>query len=566
MSDDEIRIAALEARVAALETEIGALTDQIRSSVATGDRRPPSHGATGLAPPPPPPSARPVAMGAGPPSPAPQPPRRQVHVDSETLLKWGGLGLVVLAVAFVVSTAIQRGWIGPVLQLIGAVGISGSLIGIGVRLRDERRPWAHALSSGGVAALFVTFASSLFLEQASVDLAFVLTLLVGFGALQLARVLDSEWVGATALAGSVIAWLVIADGTAPFIESGAALVVGLLAVVVVAVERGWFGLRLMAELTGLVSVLAFAVAADGANEQLATLVAAAFVTAVVVIVPNRGELAGSWRSLEVRVSTLLAPWAWVALVILFFDSDRAPGWVALGVAAVVVTVCAVGRSRLLEPHLVALLVGASVCTTAGLGILLSTETAWLAVAVQGVGLLLVSRALDAGWLMNLNAAILLVIAGLFAATDGIDAWSVDTTLGADLARLGVIVAVAAAVWLAGLDEIRRIGSGVVLALVLVWLGSVLVHLPEGQGAVSLSWAVVGVSILVLGAVRKLPDMGTAGLLVLALTVAKLLLVDMAEVDTLWRAGLFLIVGLVLLRLGFLLPRLTAATADRTASD
>ena len=44
--------------------------------------------------------------------------------------------------------------------------------------------------------------------------------------------------------------------------------------------------------------------------------------------------------------------------------------------------------------------------------------------------------------------------------------------------------------------------------------------------------------------------------VIGLTVGKLLTVDLREVDALWRAGLFLVVGLGLLRLGFLLPSWT----------
>ena len=36
---------------------------------------------------------------------------------------------------------------------------------------------------------------------------------------------------------------------------------------------------------------------------------------------------------------------------------------------------------------------------------------------------------------------------------------------------------------------------------------------------------------------------------------------MQEVDTLWRAGLFFLVGLGLMRLGFLLPRLTGAEPE-----
>lgn len=537
-------MAELEAQVARLHDHVSPGEDRDRR-LSTLSPPPPQGPAV---PPPPSPSAQPVEMRSSP-------------VESETLLKWGGIGLVVLAIGFAVSTAIQRGWIGPLVQLGGAIAIALGFVGAGLRLRTDRQSWAHALCSGGVAALLVTFASDLFLQEATVESAYVVTLVVALGGLGLSRVVPSEWVAAVALAGGVLGWLAIADGSPPFIESGAALVVGLLAVVVVAVERGWVGLRLLAEGIGAIGVLAFAMTATGTNEQVATVVAAGVVAPLLLLLPNLGDPSGLWRELELRVPMVLGPWLWVVLVALFFDDDGAPGWVALAVAGAVALLGFVGRVRLLIAVEVALLVGASVCLTSAFGILLSTETAWLAIAVQGVGLLALARTLEASRLMGLNAALLLVLAAVFAAVDGVDAWTLDTDLAADAVRLGVVGAVGAGVWLAGLPDLRRVGAPAVLVLVLIWLGSVLVHLPEGQALVSLSWATVGIGILVVGATQKRPKVGTVGLAVLALTVGKLLLVDMAEVDTLWRAGLFLIVGLALLRLGFLLPRLTAANPD-----
>jgi hypothetical protein len=161
----------------------------------------------------------------------------------------------------------------------------------------------------------------------------------------------------------------------------------------------------------------------------------------------------------------------------------------------------------------------------------------------------------------INAAVLLLAAAFFVLVDGVAAWSDDTAVGPDIARLAVIVAIGVGLWLTRQRQVQEAGALALLGLFLLWLGSVLVHLPEGQAAVSVSWAIVGTTILVAGAVRKVPDLGTVGLAVLGLTVAKLLVVDMQEVDTLWRAGLFLLVGLGLMRLGFLLPRLTGATDD-----
>ena len=93
----------------------------------------------------------------------------------------------------------------------------------------------------------------------------------------------------------------------------------------------------------------------------------------------------------------------------------------------------------------------------------------------------------------------------------------------DLDRDAVVGAVAIAVagWQTGHTQARQVGAAVGLGLVLVWLGSVLVHLPQGQAAVSVSWATVGTAVLVAGAVKKVPGLGAAGLAVLGFLLPRL---------------------------------------------
>lgn len=552
LRDDDERMEALEDRIAALEATVASLAG------------PPST----LPPPPstasqpPPPSGPPVETAGAAPAPAGPagpPPRPRVQVDSEALLKWGGVGLVVLAVAFGVSTAIQRGWIGPALQLIGAIGLAFALIGLGIRLEPTRRGWTHALCSGGVAALFVTFASDLFLDQANTDVAFSLTVVSGLVGVGVARFVRSEWVGIVTWLAGLVGWLVIGDGEPPFTASGAAFVAALVVLTAVGVEQQWFGLRAITGLAGLMCGLAFAGAADTGFEHAAAMVAAGLLAVILLIVPSLGDTTPPWRHIEFHVPTLLAPWAWVVIGSSFLDDvDTEAGLVAFAVAAVVAGLAFLLRPRLVPPHVAALVVGASVALTIGFGATFSTEVAWVAVAVQGVGLLFLRRTLPGAWLLYLNAGGLLFAAAISVVVSAEDAWRNDASVGTDVANLAVIVAIGVAGWIVDQREVRNVAGFVVLGLSLLWLGSVLVHAPQGQAAVSLSWAVVGVAILMVGAVQKIPNLGNVGLGVLALTVGKLLLVDMAEVDALWRAGLFLAVGLALLRLGFLLPRWTGA--------
>ncbi|MCP4225560.1 MAG: DUF2339 domain-containing protein, partial [Actinomycetia bacterium] len=92
--------------------------------------------------------------------------------------------------------------------------------------------------------------------------------------------------------------------------------------------------------------------------------------------------------------------------------------------------------------------------------------------------------------------------------------------------------------------------------VLGWLPSVLVHLAQGQAAISILWAMAAAAALVHGLWYGFSVSRVLGLITLGVTLVKLLTIDLSAVDTLWRVGLFLIVGSGLLRLGYILPRLS----------
>jgi len=542
------RLDALEARIAHLEAEVDRL-----GRPASGMAKPPPP------PPPPTPGTRPVISYEPRGHPRPERERRDLNLNSETILKWGGVALVVLAVGFAVSTAISRGWIGPELQLTGAIALSLALIGVGWRLRPTRLPWTHALCSGGVAALFATAASNLFIDQTSTDAAYASTLVVGLLGFALARFIPSEWVGLVTLAGGVTGWLVIGEAEPPFALTATCLALGFVISLALSIEREWFGLRLFAHVIGLVGTMWLGAVADTGGEQAWTVTIGAAVAISLLSVPSRGSLESLWQQLEVQLAAVLAPWVFMIVGMTFeINSGTAAGSTGIAAGIAVALVAVAIRSRIRLPHFVSLLLGASVAFSIGVAAMIDAEAAFVAIALQGAGLVVLARTLEHNIRVYVNAAVLLLIGVFFVLIDGIDAWSVDTDIGEDLARLGVIVAVGLGIWFTKQRDVQRFASVIVLGLFLIWLGSVLVHLPEGQAAVSVSWAIVGTTILVAGAIRKIPDLGTVGLAVIGLTVAKLLVVDMQEVDTLWRAGLFLVVGLGIMRLGFLLPRLTGA--------
>jgi uncharacterized membrane protein len=549
MSDDPLaRIEQLEQRVHLLESYVRAVQAKVDTQGEPTTWSAPAQG-------------RPT-WPAPEPAPTPEPTRPLFVFDSEVALKWGGVGLVVLAVGFAVSTAISRGWIGPELQLAGALAVSLGLIAAGMRLQPKRPAWTHALCTGGVLALFTTFASNLFLEEANDDVAFVSTAVAGLVGIVLARHVTSEWVAAAAIVGGAIGWAVIADGEPPIIATLVLIVVAGAAAIAVSVEQGWQAVRLVAHAAAMLEILAVAGEAEQGLHQVLVLMAAGLLAASLVRVPSIGDMTSVWQQVEIQLTIGGGPWAFgVIAVALDLEDDSTVGTVAIVVAAGTALAALGLRRWIASAHFVSIVIGASISLSIGLAVLLSTTVAFTALAVQGAGLIVLSRALDRSVRVLINAAVVLGIAGLFVVSNMLDAWVDDVSIGDDISHLAIIVAIAVAAWQSRHLPTQQVGAIAVLTLVLIWFGSVLVHLPQGQAAVSVSWAIIGTIVLVAGAVRRHPEVGAVGLAVLALTVGKLLTVDLQEVDTLWRAGLFFVVGLGFLRLGFLLPRFSDDDED-----
>lgn len=561
--DPVARIDRLEDRVARLEEELERLAADAGPPAARSGQP------TEWAPPAVVASVEPGAPWPTPEIAAPQPVTRPLLLESETILKWGGIGLVVLAVGFAVSTAISRGWIGPELQLAGALLVALGLIGLGLRLRSSRPAWTHALCSGGVLALYTTFASNLFLDQAVDEVAFVATAVSGLIALSLTWTIRSDWTGAAGLLGGAVGWSVIADGDLPFAGSagwfGGLITLGL----IVALHRRMLPLRFTAHALGVVLVLSIAEAAEPAASQVVAVAIAAALFAALARLPSIGDLSSIWQQLEIQLTIAAAPMAFAVVGITYeLDGEQPIGWTAIAVAAGAAAVAVGVRRWIRTPHLLSLLIGAGVTLSIGFAVLLSTTVVFVALAVQGVGLVLLARSFDREIRVLVNAALLLAIATSFVTNHMLEAWTDDASIGDDIAHLVIVAALPIAAWLAGYRTLQQLIALATLALVLIWTGSVLVHLPQGQAAVSICWAVIGIGVLIAGAIRGMPEVGATGLAVIGITVAKLLTVDLQEVDTLWRAGLFLVVGLGIMRIGFLLPRFTREddTTERRTGD
>ncbi len=566
------RVEWLENRLSRIEAALG-LAEEVLSSES--DMPPPPTAADRIV-------APSAGVGPAPHSPPPPRPAPRTWPDAEVLLKWAGVALVFLAGVFAVSTGVDRGWIGPELQLAGALTGGIGLIVYGLRLDRVRPPWGHALVHTGLGVLFTTSgAAHGWLELAPLWTAVAGASVVAVVGLVLARHLDREALGFNALAGFLLVPLLLEvwdTWTATLLAAGLGAVA--VAVTGLAIERRWVGLRVATAFAvgALFLPLAGWTNSDGTQtDELAVTLVAAGLAALWWALP----IAALWQrvsalgisaglptasrepeALEARLTLGVPAWAWSVPAIVWFDaSERDAGFFAWAVAIGFLGLALIAQPWCRRSHWLGQLVGVSILATIGLAMATSGDVVLAGLTVQALGLLVVARALDDDLLLMVNAGILGLVAAPMTVGLMAEAVANDASFLSDLTYLAAVAALAASVYvLRDLREIRWMAA-LVLAAMMLWLLATLVHLPQGHVAVSITWAALGIGVLLAGAVLQRTDVGSAGLVVLAVTMAKLFMVDLSEVDTFWRAGLFLVVGAGILRLGYALPALTGSDQD-----
>ncbi len=127
-------------------------------------------------------------------------------------------------------------------------------------------------------------------------------------------------------------------------------------------------------------------------------------------------------------------------------------------------------------------------------------------------------------------------------------------LDAAVNLLPLLLAVGASFWLTDKNE-KRAYQMVVHFGFLAWLAHELLPLENGQGLVSIAWGLYGAILLIAGLRRNLHALRLVGLGTLMLVVAKLFMVDLARLETIWRVLLFVGFGGVFLALSYYFPKL-----------
>jgi len=504
-------------------------------------------------------------------SPEPKPPLDLEELLGGRVLGWvGGVAVVIAAVFFVVM-AVRNGWIGEAARMELAFAGSALLVGLGAWLYERRGQTQAALATfaAGLAALYVSDAATiLHYHLLSSTVGLVIAGAIGAVALVAAVRWDSQEIAGIGIIGSLLAPVFVDCGT-----STSALVfmtIALVAAIGVAVLRGWEWLAVAAYVVSVPQAVAWLNAEHDSRLWLTLVVATAFWLLYVAAAIGH-ELRMPTKSLRPSSASLLLANAAVT---------AAAGWWLLD---------DVGHRTGANVWLFALAAAHVVLGTLLLRSRASREIALLlycvAAALVGVALALTLHgpALVAAWSLE---AVVLAWAGRWTSTP--DRGLVASSVFAGAATVHVLVFEVPPASLAyGLHSIPvAIGAVALLLLALAgiaaaysdvreplaWVGAGLaVYLASGlvvdlagastghstqtsQLALSGFWGALGFAAILVGLIRRKRTLRLGGLAVLALAVGKVFLVDLAQLESIWRVGSFLAIGLLLLAGAFAYQR------------
>jgi len=485
----EQRIEALERRVAKLERLLeqrAAAGQAVTTQPVTADTDTVVDYRSAPPPPPPPPSA---AAPQPPVAPRPAVPVAQAGFSlrtSEALLKWAGIGLVVLAVVFALGLAIERGWITPALRVAASSFVAVGLFVAGQRIRASRLVFAETLQGAAFVVAYLTALSMLVMDLVSGNVGFAAMVAVTLAALLAATVLDSPPIAALGILGGFATPLLLQDGIDDPLFL--AFYVPLLAVAGWGVYS-WTGWRSLANATAIASWALLAVLVIE-SQATAVGVAVVMVGGLTWLVPLGRTLLDTKRDLSNKPShfmeealapllggttdrlTYAAPLVTLGLLAFVFDLTRYQWSPIVLATAAVFGLAALAlaandfKDRAYVHTTIAALLGAI-----GITLALNGDVLLVAVALQAVALVFIADRLahrPMTWQSNVMFGIAVVSVLFRSAERGFDGSVATATWLSELAVLGL------ATWRAARErDLREYFGAPVHLVALAWLFSVL---------------------------------------------------------------------------------------------
>jgi uncharacterized membrane protein len=495
------------------------------------------------------------------------------------VLAWLGGSAVVLGAVFFLVMAVSRGWIDEPTRVVLAFVGSSALLGVALWLheRQGQTQASLALAAASFASLYASLVVGTVVYDLIADAAgLVIAGLVGAVAATVAVRWSSQVVGGIGILGALLAPVLVGAGTSS--ASLAFMALALVAAVAVLVWQRWVWLAFGSFVVGVPQLLDWLY---GERHHLGpALVVLALFWALYVVAALAHEVRVPTQAL--RVSSAMLLFADVVLVAgagwgLLHEEGRtaeATVWV-LGVAAAhLVLGIATFRGRI-SPQVGALLLALGIAISAiGFALALSGPAlvvgwavhavllAWLAgrtqderATVGAIGFL----ALALGHVLVFEAPPDALAHGLDDAAKGLVGIAVVAAAAALSSRL---VIGALAPWR---ELLESVAAGLLVYLVSVGIvdasgATAAGSTQSGQLLLSAFWSATGVAAVVAGLMLDRRRLRLGGLGLLGIAIVKVFLVDLATLESIYRVGSFVGLGLLLIGCAFAYQRVRREVA------
>ncbi len=510
-------------------------------------------------------------------------------LSTENWLSKVGIALLLFGLAFLFKYSIDQGWLTPTVRLLFGLGLGLGLIGFSSRLYKGRRYLSLVLFGGGIASFFVTgFAAVQVFSLVSITTGYLFLIGVTIGAFFFSLKQDEPIMSLVAIIGGFATpfLLYTPTGTLAALMTYVSILIacgcgiyyfrGWRAVMWLTILGGWCVLAI-----GLLGAWPFA-GEQGAGDRwpmqagiLFTWAAFALVPFYRVLVSDRDPSSHprffqgdqgrdeSAQQQEDRRQYLMVHFTATPLLVMAFSwftwslSEFSFGLIVLAGALLYGWAARMQhRSEANKKFATAHALAAVLLFTTSLMLILSGNELFLAWTIEAVLLYEIGLRFT-GKHTRLLAHILfsMIIIGMVSRwADPLgDSFPILNPNG--LTTLIVLGSIAYIATRSASKIGRWVYAIVAHSYFLVFLFLELRSLESGQGVVTIVWGAYAVILFVLGLLRNVSVVRMLGSATLILVVAKLFLVDLATLETIWRVLLFMGFGALFLVLSYLLKNL-----------
>ncbi|MCW9706952.1 DUF2339 domain-containing protein [Fodinibius salsisoli] len=475
-----------------------------------------------------------------------------------------GIGLLLIGVVFLFKYTIDQGWLVPPVRSAIGLGIGGLLFGAGLRMDEQMNPFRQLLLGGGIAVFYITGFATFQLYSFLPDvLIWAFMIVVTLLALSLSLQQDEAVLSVTGIVGALGTPFMLYTGSGGIGILVVYTTLVLSAAAVIYYQKGWNSL-LWSMLVGGFCVMVVGVLASMFDGQSLSVAEHWYLQVGIIVWALSTWGGGFYYAISnpekeygstVHLSTFWVSFWMLPLMTMHWDfSSEGASLLAFGLAVLGIA----GYAFLQHRNMAALAFShgfmALIMSTVGivlffegtlLFILLAAETVVLRYVVTQTG----------DWKLNFSAHLLFLLVALWVARDlFMHTVLYDTAFTLKSFTQLLFIAAGGTLipsWLdrADFKQFYRILSHLLL---LYWIYQMFGHFSDGQAWITVFWGLYAIGLLVVGFTIYGKRVRLVGMGTLFLVVAKLFLVDLAQLQALWRILLFIGFGGALILLGYYL--------------